>query len=54
MRLIVTQLFILGAVHLAFLEASFPLSVSIFCAEPRHKRIFTSIGAKDKHRASLV
>ncbi|OIV40608.1 hypothetical protein BKM63_17230 [Flavobacterium johnsoniae] len=23
-----------------------PLSVAIFCAEPRHKRIFTAIGAR--------
>jgi hypothetical protein len=25
----------------------FPLFVSIFCAEPRHKRISTSIGARE-------
>jgi len=29
-----------------FFRSFFPLSAAIFCAEPRHKRISTAIGAK--------
>src|SRR6187431_396429 len=32
---------------MAFFRSYFPLSATIFCAEPRHKRISASIGAKN-------
>lgn len=38
--------FFLGAQQWFFITALLPLFVTIFCAENRHKRIFTSIGAK--------
>jgi hypothetical protein len=37
----------------AFLGYIVPLFVSIFCAEPQHKRIFTAIGAKERDFAFL-
>ena len=30
----------------SFIRSYFPLSTPIFCAEPRHKRIFVPIGAR--------
>jgi len=39
------KLLILEQKVLVLSECLVPLSVTIFCAEPRHKRIFTAIGA---------
>jgi hypothetical protein len=48
-----SKFFLLEQKHLFFPESILPLSVTISCAEPRHKRIFASIGAKGQHSAFL-
>ena len=45
---------ILEQKDLAFSGNIVPLSIAIFCAEPRHKRIFTSIGAKSWYLVFLL
>ena len=42
------------AERLGVISSIVPLSVTIFYAEPRHKRIFTAIGAKKEHFAFFM